>query len=609
MKGVIHLNKSEKEPSNYNEVKTEPVASSYPKKQYKHEDTDTTSPRINQNTQITPEEERQKETKTKRHTNLSPTMEEYAEKYLEALEKEKIEPEDPISTDEIASKIASAYERVRRVIDWKEEHLVRRTSIERILKRRLISEISEITIIPDLNPLKIAEPMLMEIIRTGYFKNEEIGEEKILDLQKILGKYLYILKWSPYAKESALAIKTKVHFYNWILSIAACEIDESLKPAYKEKILIEFMAQDIHQNLKVKPENYLHTNEIYLQVYIATHRALFLLDDPLIYYQVIKKKYPEYTETNASFIEQFTKDIESIWKELEHDLNHPKRSEFQKVCEKYDAAYRLLSDVMKKLESKPDKLLKSLEKETLLEDLINESYRERLSTLKARLFRSAIYSTLSIFVAGAASLFFFEYPVAKFFYGEFSPLALAADILIPTGLMFFLVMTIKLPCKENYAILSNEIKTIVYNSEKRLVHKINLKKKIKKLRKGIFNFIYLLGGLGSLYLIYWVFKLAGVPPTSLYIDTVNVALVVFAATIIREKSKELTIKDKTNSWELLMDFFAVPLAKIGSWLSSKWKEYNFVRVFFSILIDTPFSTFIELLEDWREYIKEKRVEL
>src|SRR5690606_15771711 len=69
----------------------------------------------------------------------------------------------PLEVDELASKIAEAYEKVRKVIDWKEENLLRRGAIERILKRRLVSELYGISILPNLNAKEMAEPMILEL--------------------------------------------------------------------------------------------------------------------------------------------------------------------------------------------------------------------------------------------------------------------------------------------------------------------------------------------------------------------------------------------------------------------------------------------------------------
>ena len=99
------------------------------------------------------------------------------------------------------------------------------------------------------------------------------------------------------------------------------------------------------------------------------------------------------------------------------------------------------------------------------------------------------------------------------------------------------------------------------------------------------------------------------PWTSLYIDTVNVAVVVFAAMVIKQRSKEVTIEEEGTFIDFILDFFSIPLAKIGLWFSDKWKEYNIVSVFFTTLVDTPFSVFLEMIEDWRTFIKTKRSEI
>jgi len=152
--------------------------------------------------------------------------------------------------------------------------------------------------------------------------------------------------------------------------------------------------------------------------------------------------------------------------------------------------------------------------------------------------------------------------------------------MIPTALMFILVGIIRPPAEDNLPKVKEEIEKIVYITEEEITYKMKLNKKVKKVQNFIFGVIYLLGGVASLFFIYRIFKIARVPLTSLYIDTVNVAIVVFAAMVIRQKSKELTIKERTSIFEFILDFFSIPLAKMGSWLSSKWKEFNFISVFF-----------------------------
>lgn len=549
--------------------------------------------------------------------NLLEPFRKYVKRFKEAVIEENKRAPNPIYVDEIATRVAKFYELVRRIIDWKEEHLIRRIAIERILKRRLVTEIYGISILPDVNSAEMAEPFVLELVRSGYFENGKIPQEKIPEIQKVLDKYIYILKNGPIKngngagrskKEAKASIKKKINFYNWILEIASCEIEEILDVPLREYALLDLMTECLCQRIQFVPERGISDDEKYLQVYIAVHRTLFNLDEPIISFHVLKHKYPDFF-ASEDFIPVFTEKVLEIWEEIEKDLNHPKASEFYRIAEKYDVAYLMIGDSMNKLDKNVDEIDEKISDPNVLLTLSEKSYKERLATLKIRLLKLAVFSTLSIFVAGSVSLVIFEIPIANLVHGRFFPWAIVADIGIPTALMFILVWMIKPPAVDNLSAVKEEVDKIAYLKDELDVYEIRLNKRVKKIMNFIFALIYLAGGLASLYFIYWVFMLAGVPWTSLYIDTVNVAMIVFAAMVIRQRAKELTIIEKDNAFEFILDFFSIPLAKIGSWFSQKWKEYNIVSVFFTALIDFPFSSFVATIEGWRNFIKEKRSEL
>ncbi len=516
-----------------------------------------------------------------------------------------------IHVDEIASKVALFYEKVRKIVDWKEEHLVRRAAIERVLKRKMISEISGLALVSNLDPEKLAEPLVLELIRGGHFPNNKIPRKKIVAVQKILEKYIFILKNNPLAKNSHTSpkIKQKINFYNWLLNLAACETEETLDPPQREKALIEFMVTSMTERIQLVPKTALTDEQKNNQIYIAVLRALFRLDNPTISYHLLKRRWLPWKNLPPSLYDEAAQKIFHIKKEIENELSHPFSSKFFSLCEKYDTLYLILGDVLDMFAKKPSQISKEVSKRKNLIASIKKAYNKRLSTLKSRLFRAAIYSTLSIFVAGGLSLFIFEIPLAKLFYGKFSPLAIAVDILLPTILMFILVAIVRPPKENNLERVIKEITKIFYHAEEKDVYEIDVRKK----RRIIFNFLisilYLLVTGISLSIVFWVFSLAQVPTTSLYIDTVNVAMIVFAALIIRQRAKELTVEEKITFWEFLIDILSIPIAKIGQWLANKWREYNIVSVFFIALIDMPFTTFIEFIESWRSFLKEKQAEL
>ncbi|MBN1162630.1 hypothetical protein JXA34_02705 [Patescibacteria group bacterium] len=535
----------------------------------------------------------------------------YIGDYMKALEYDAKEVESPIEVDRLATRIGRFYERIRQVVDWKEEHLVRRSAIERILKRRLITRATGKNLIlnGDLN-YDFAESFMDELLRTGYFSHKLISKKKVPEILSILKKYDYILKNNPLSNKTGnLSIKRKIEFYNWITEVAASEIEEALEPAYKEHALMNLMTNVIYTRIKVKPAKAITNEEKYIQTYVAVHRSIFNLDSPIISFRLLKYKYNNFCKYTEKDFKYFSDNIEKIWNEITEYLEHPWKGKFFEICEKYDAAYLIIGDAFERI-SKDRASLKSIVSDRAKFGwYIKEQYKQRMSTLKRRLTRSAIYSTISIFVAGGASLIVFEFPIAKWIYGEFKPWAIVVDIMIPTAMMFILVAIIKLPSPDNFKRLLDEIYNIIYGSEKEDEYEIILNKRKNPIFSLIFTLIYVIGGIGSLYLVYIVFLFAGVPWTSLYIDAANVAIVVFAAMLIRQKSRELTIEEDGGLVEMFLNFFSVPMAKIGMWLSNKWKEYNFVSVFLSALIDVPFSTFLSFIADWRKFIKEKSAEI
>jgi len=547
-------------------------------------------------------------------------------KYQESLRPPAEKETTRIHVDELASKVAYLYERIIKIIDWKEENLLRRNAIERFLKRNLIAELSKVNFTGNANmrssqedtagfsPLRfifktnvaeISELLVRELIRGGHLPNDEIGQEKIPAVQKIVEKYLYLIKNAPF-DTSSFVFKKRVNFYNWILEIAACEIEEVLSPPLKENALMETMTLLMAERIRLVPENSLSEEEKILQTNIAVHRTLFDLDEVIIAYHLLKDRFPQWKESPAIFLDQVTKNIFSIQKSLENDLHHPLGREFFNLCEKTDTVFTIISDILDNYQKEPKKLPFVILDKQNLKVLITKAYNNRIATLKNRLFKLAVFSSLSVFVANWFTFFVVEVPIAHLFYQGFNLLAATVDFLLPTAVMFFLVSLIKPPPSSNLNKVIGLTNQFVYTDQGKEILEIKLKKKKRPLTIFIISLIYLLVCLGTFYLIARVFFLAQIPLSSVILDTIGIALNVFAALIVRNKARELTVEEKSSFWEFLLDVISLPMAEIGSWIASKWKEYNVVSVFFNVIIETPFKTLIDFIENWRQFLKERK---
>lgn len=535
---------------------------------------------------------------------ITQATKELVEKYT--IWQKSLRPKEGASTihvDEVASKFASLYERIRTIIDWKEEHLMRRTAIIRKLKRRFLDmELNNFT------TEHVAEPLIMEFIRGGWFLNDTIEESKIADVQRIIEKYVFILKTNPESKKG----KAGLHFYDQLLEICACEIEETLAPSLKEMALIEYMFAHMQERIRVHDAVYesgkLGRQETDLQIYIAVQQALFKFDNPIINYNLIKYKYPHWDNPTEEELFKIAQNIYKILHSLERETSHPLANKFYTVCEKYDTPYLLLGDMLSK--NDPQETLTELQNPAFLESSVRSAYTARLAELKIKIRRAAIYSTASIFITKIVSLLLLEVILATLLGGHLNYLSLAADILIPTVLMAVLIVTIKPPSAKNMTLAIMEAFKIVYKKDKPDVYEIKIARKRSLGTRLFLSFIYLTGATISFGGIFWMFWYLEFPISSIIINIIFIALILFAGTALRSRSEELTIEDESSGvFMFISDVLLLPIAGVGRWMSHKWKRYNAFTAFFNALIDMPFSVFIEFLERWRYFIKDKKEEM
>lgn len=534
--------------------------------------------------------------------NLSPLLARLIQDYWQAAEKSRQKKQEAtVNVDEIASKLAVFYERVRKVVDWKEENLIRRSAIERYLRRQLVGEISQFSLKKNINSQEVAETIVADLVRGGYLKNGQVPQSKVGEVKNILERYLFLLNLLS-RQVSEKEVKERVNQSVWLFSQAACEIEKTLDPSFRQDLLINFMFDSLKTRLRLDPQLKIEPQEAEVQLYIAVCQSLFSLDEAEITSRLLPLYYPQWQNPDESL------NIRQIKEEIAQKFNHPLAGQWQKICRQEKAIFLILSDIFKEKEKEAKNFEEFWEQFAVPDNFqaaVEEAYQKRFSTLKSRLFRTAIYSTLSILIASLFSLLILEFPLAKLIYGQFLPLAMAIDILIPTLLMFLLVALIRPPKEENYQRLEQKIFQLAYE-EGGESYFLKPSRPQSLLNKSLFAFLYLLVATLGIGLIVGIFYFAKVPPTSIILDTINVAMIIFAALSIRQSAKEIDVDEKESFFEFFLDTLFVPVGRLGQWFSQKWREYNVASVFLSVLVDLPFSSLVTFVEDWRAFLREKQ---
>lgn len=511
----------------------------------------------------------------------------------------------PIHVDEISSKIARFYEMIRKVIDWKEDSELRRGAIDRTLKRILFPRLSGIAN-KKITPHDLAETITIELIRGGHLPNDTIPYERIIVLSDALEKYFYLLDHPTITKQQN--VKQKINTITFILEIASCEIEELLTNPVKEYGTIEAMTSILSQRTQVLPLNSVSEEEKHQRFYIAVCQTLYDLDDKFVTYRLLRKRYSFWHHPDPAQMENIVQDFTEETRRIKKYIDSALMRRFTVIAEKMDTVFLLIDDALEKMKESPKEILGVFEDKKQLSSVLKESYQKRFATLKKRLFRLAIFSTLSVFLSNWITFFVVEVPLARLFYEKFNILAALVDFIIPTIVMFLLVTIIKPPSEENEKKVISTSLGFIYTDEKQEHFQIRNHTRRFSLFHMIMMGMYLFTMIGVFGLVAYVFYIARLPVTSVIFDTFTIALTVFAAVIIRNKSKELTVDEHVGILDFILDVLSVPIAKVGSVLASKWKEYNVISIFFNFIIETPFAVILYFIDRWSEFIKERRAE-
>jgi hypothetical protein len=87
-------------------------------------------------------------------------------------------------------------------------------------------------------------------------------------------------------------------------------------------------------------------------------------------------------------------------------------------------------------------------------------------------------------------------------------------------------------------------------------------------------------------------------------------VVSFFAYRLRLGAREyVVLREKDSVKAVIVDLFMLPILRAGQYLSIQVSRINVLVLFFDFIIETPFKTMLNVLEELFAYLKEKKEEL
>lgn len=514
-----------------------------------------------------------------------------AEQLLRALSPISPEPVPEgfrINVHAAVSRFAVLYERIRTAIDYKDEHLLRKAAIHRILKRQLILERSADA---------VAHNLVRELIGARYLPNNELPERCIHEVAERIRKYQAV-------ERCRIATSTQMA---WLRAVLAVEIEETLVDPTVDKALIAFLYERVGDRMRLHESN-LDETDARLQLYVAICRTLVKADNDTLSFKLLRVYLPEWLRPSdwQNDPRSMTERLMAVEKRIRISLSHPAAARIQRAVKPWAVALNLLKAVI--VEKPEDAAMRLKTPEALREvmvRLVERQYRES----KTRLRRGAVRAILYIFLTKMLIAFAIEVPIERLLYSVVSTPILAINLLFPPFLMFIVALCIRVPGTENterlqansFALLSREgipSRDIRFPKPRGLVAKTLFRVAYAAVYLLIFGAI-----LSTLLHVHFTWVSAAI--FIFFLCTVS-----FFAFRLRQNAREHVIVENRESMRaLLLDVVSLPILRAGHVLARGISRMNVFLFFFDFLLEAPFKIFLTVLEEWFAFLKEKKEEL
>jgi hypothetical protein len=492
--------------------------------------------------------------------------------------------------------VAFWYEKLRSAVDYQEEHLLRKNTIRRIIARKFNFPI------PSTETVSIS--LLRELARARLITQTEFSKDLIDKIDHLIHKYA-ILKDELFSEIISKKASKKSRI---LLDVISCSIEELLCSHAKDEALVGCMVSVMKRRIILDESDPIKD----LHIYIAVHKLLLKSDEAIIRFQLFKKIYPNW----FSFIkdDEVAKEYKKFCK-INDDIDQYLFSEnvdrVQKIIKRKTAPFYILGEIMR--DSDKDEFNNIITKPNSLSNKVEEICQNHYDKTGTRLRTSVVQGIIYILTTKIILGILLELPYDLFTLGYIHYLPLSINLIFPPTFMFLITSFVKVPDWQNTAKINEEIKTIIYEENKKKDPAIyTLKPQINRSKtKTVFlSLLYALTfmstiGLLFAFLIWLKFNLISSILFFFFLSVVS-----FFGFRIRQNARSLyVLEEKENFSSIMSDFIFMPFLRIGKWLAIKFQGINIFLIVLDFIIEAPFKSVMEVVEDWVTFMKEKKDEL
>lgn len=491
-----------------------------------------------------------------------------------------------IRVNDLAKKAGMFYEKIRYLIDYREEHTIRRNAIQRILKRNLFFKTEG----------KVAKILIHELIRGGYLENNDFLESRISNIQLIIDKFLTLQSSLVHIAGGDLSVNKK------IVSLTASEIEIYLFGKKTEESVLLSFYETVRDKTKIF-QIAIDEKGKDTQIYIACLRSLLKADEQTIAYRLWLRFLPIWADLKeASEIQEIARNFSTIQFKIEKELRDKLSWKIARKLKNNSVYFNVIKEIVERYGADSEQILTNsglLEKEA--KNILESRYKKENN----RIHKSALRAIIYILLTKTILAFVLELPYDMAILGKIYYPALLINIIFHPILLFLITYTIKPLGEKNTNLIISGINAIIYDKDVPLIQ-IRGQKTV--------NFLYFIFILFYGLIFAFSFGIVIYMLAQLKFNFMSIALFTFFLTLvtyfglrIRHISKNWAVNpDKERTFYLLGNVLIMPIVDVGRWLSLKFESVNIMVFIMDIIIETPFKLLLSVFDSFISFLKEKR---
>jgi hypothetical protein len=497
--------------------------------------------------------------------------------------------ESAISVHPLTKKAGVWYEKVRNLLDYGEEHTLRRRALERILKRRLT--------FGETRDFGVA--FLQELVSAGYLPNNRVSPELGEEVEALLQKFLVLGE----AVQRTKGVNISYFKRHWV-SLAATELHDLFYPQAADELVVEAFYETLRGNVQYPKDISREQGQVF--TYIGCRRTLLKNSDAEIAYALWLRELPEWAsatpDSAAHLSERAVPALERIGKFLKHPLSWQATVKLKN----HGLYFHFVREIVNNYGVAAESIFND---EDNLNGMVKKSLEQKYHLENNQIKKSGVRAVTYIFLTKIVLAFVFELPYDRFYVKKVDYLALGINVAFHPFLLYLMTRSIGTLGEDNTKRVISGVQQVVYGHDIESV-------RVKPRRSGttalevIFLFFYTALFAVSFGAIVTVLQL-------LHFNIVSMGLFLFFLTLVsyfgwrvRHNAKRWKVEVKSDSTlALLAHLFTFPIVRAGRWLSRRFASINVVVLFMDFVLETPFKALLSGFDAFLSFIKDKQEEI